>query len=199
MDRASPRQSPAAGKSRMFPRAAVGSLHGASGSRQVGCSIHVAPRCPVDRAPEQPSPACSMERVHGTAFAGPRDNDWRRVERPDGVGVTASALAAAALYSVPAGVWGLIAHPPGGDVRLRRPRSLGFRMLPLVALAFAAHYTLLLALTLAPLGLHDDPSRSAQPPIAVVWEGSWLVVVALLRHLLRLLPIPERRPSSGWL
>ena len=113
--------------------------------------------------------------------------------------MTASALAAAALYSVPAVVWAIIAHRQWWYVRLRRPRSLGFRMLPLVALAFAAHYTLLLALTLAPLGLHDDPSRSAQPPIAVVWEGSWLVVVALLRHLLRLLPIPERRPSSGWL
>ena len=113
--------------------------------------------------------------------------------------MTTSALAAAALYSVPTVVWAIIARRYWWYVRLRRPRSLGFRMLPLVGWAFTAHYALLLILTLAPLGLHDDPSRAAESPIALVWEVSWLVVIALLRHLLRLLPIPERRPSAGWL
>jgi signal transduction histidine kinase len=113
--------------------------------------------------------------------------------------VTTSALVAAALYALPALVWAVIARRQSWYVRLRRPRSRGLRMLPLVGWAVAAHYGLQLALTLAPLGLHDDPSRAVESPIALVWEVSWLVVIALLRHLVRLLPIPERRPSAGWL
>jgi signal transduction histidine kinase len=113
--------------------------------------------------------------------------------------VTTSALAAGALYAVPAVVWAAIAWRQWSYVRLHRPRSLGFRMLPVVGAAFTVHYALLVALTLAPLGLHDDPSRAVESPIALAWEVSLLVVIALLRHVLTLLPIPERRPSAGWL
>jgi signal transduction histidine kinase len=113
--------------------------------------------------------------------------------------VTASAIATGALYCVPAVVWASITWRQWWYVRLHRPRSLGFRMVPLVGGAFTVHYALLVALTLALLGLHDDPSRGAESPIALAWEVSWLAVIALLRHLLRLLPIPERRPSAAWL
>ena len=85
--------------------------------------------------------------------------------------MTTSALVAAALYALPALVWAVIARRQSWYVRLRRPRSRGLRMLPLVGWAVAAHYGLQLALTLAPLGLHDDPSRAVESPIALVWEG----------------------------
>jgi len=123
--------------------------------------------------------------------------------------VTASAIATGALYCVPAVVWASITWRQWWYVRLHRPRSLGFRMLPLVGGAFTVHYALVVALTLAPLGLHDEPSRAVElpiiypltalPPIALAWEVSWLAAIALLRHALRLLPIPERRPSARWL
>jgi signal transduction histidine kinase len=87
--------------------------------------------------------------------------------------VTESALTAGALYAVPAVVWATIAWRQWSYVRLRRPRSLGFRMLPLVGGAFAVHYALLVGVTLAPLGLHDDPSRAVESPIALAWEVSW--------------------------
>src|SRR5262245_39615871 len=125
------------------------------------------------------------------------ERPWGRP--PCGDGVTASAIATGALYCVPAVVWASITWRQWWYVRLHRPRSLGFRMLPLVGGAFTVHYALLVALTLAPLGLHDDPSRAVESPIALAWEVSWLLVIALLRHMLRLLPIPERRPSAGWL
>src|SRR5262249_38694369 len=159
---------------RAAPSVAGGCLpptaRGAQGSRQARGAEPVWHLLP-GRPDTQPSTgSCSQERVHGTGFAGPRDHG----RAPCGVGVTASALATGVLYAVPTVVWGAIAWRHWSYVRLRRPRSLGFRMLPLMGGAFTAHYALLVALTLAPLGLHDDPSRAVESPIAVAWHIPWL-------------------------
>lgn len=111
----------------------------------------------------------------------------------------ASALVVAGLYSLPAVVWAVIAHQQWWYVRLRRPSSPVLRLVPLVAGAFALHYALLVGLTLAPAGFEDDPWRLVQSPLHLAREVPWLAIAALLRHLVRLAPIPERRPSASWI
>ena len=113
--------------------------------------------------------------------------------------MTASALLVAALYGVPAIVWAIITQQMWGYVRIRRPESLAFRLMPLVGGAFVLHYVLLVGLVLAPPGLPMDPWELARSHRNLASEVTWLLIVCLLRHLVHLLPIPERRPSVAWL
>jgi signal transduction histidine kinase len=105
----------------------------------------------------------------------------------------------AALYGVPAIVWAIITQQLWGYVRLRRPESRAFRLMPLVGGAFVLHYGLLVMLALAPPGLPIDPWEQVRAHRNLATEVTWLLIVSLLRHLVRLLPIPERRPSVTWL
>jgi signal transduction histidine kinase len=113
--------------------------------------------------------------------------------------MTASALLVAALYGVPAIVWAIITQQMWWYVRTRRPESLAFRLIPLVGGAFVLHYALLVGLVLAPPGLPMDPWESVRSHRNLANEVTWLLIVSLLRHLVYLLPIPERRPSVAWL
>src|SRR5262249_30511341 len=79
------------------------------------------------RSDTKPSSAsCGLEKVHGTGFAV-GDGHGRP---PCGDGVTASAIATGILYCVPAVVWASITWRQWWYVRLHRPRSLSFRMVP---------------------------------------------------------------------
>src|SRR5215813_9248913 len=113
--------------------------------------------------------------------------------------MTASALPVAALYGVPAIVWAIITQQMWWYVRTRRPESLAFRLIPLVGGAFVLHYALLVGLVLVPPGLPMDPWESVRSHRNLANEVTWLLIVSLLRHLVYLLPIPERRPSVAWL
>src|SRR5262245_6099183 len=113
--------------------------------------------------------------------------------------MTASALLVAALYGVPAIVWAIITQQMWWYVRTRRPESLAFRLIPLVGGAFVLHYALLVGLVLAPPGLPMDPWEQVRSHRNLATEVTWLLIVSLLRHLVHLLPIPERRPSVAWL
>jgi signal transduction histidine kinase len=113
--------------------------------------------------------------------------------------MTASALLVAALYGVPAIVWAIITQQLWWYVRMRRPESLAFRLMPLVGGAFVLHYALLVGLVLAPPGLPIDPWEQVRSHRNLATEVTWLLIVCLLRHLVHLLPIPERRPSVTWL
>src|SRR5262245_3395520 len=110
-----------------------------------------------------------------------------------------SSLMVAALYGVPAIVWAIITQQMWGYVRLRRPESRAFRLMPLVGGAFVLHYGILVMLVLAPPGLPIDPWEQVRGHRNLATEVTWLLIVSLLRHLVHLLPIPERRPSVAWL
>jgi len=113
--------------------------------------------------------------------------------------MTYSALTVAGVYGVPAIVWFIITRQLWWYVRTRRPQSLAFRLMPLVGSAFVLHYTLLVGLVLAPPALPMDPWEHVRSHRNLATEVTWLLIVSLLRHLVHLLPIPERRPSVAWL
>ncbi len=113
--------------------------------------------------------------------------------------MTESALTVAGVYGVPAIVWAVITRQMWWYVRARRPESLAFRLMPLVGGAFVLHYALLVGLVLAPPGLPMDPWELVRSHRNLGTEVTWLLIVSLLRHLVHLLPIPERRPSVAWL
>src|SRR5262245_28183536 len=82
--------------------------------------------------------------------------------------------------------------------RRRRPRSRAFRLAPIVCAVFAAHFLLLAARDLVPVRAHN-PMAMIRTPWHVLFEGPLVLALALTRHLLSLLPLPERRPTLGWL
>src|SRR5262245_5229376 len=107
-------------------------------------------------------------------------------------------LIAAALYLVPTLLFTEIAREQW-DFRLgQKPRSRALRLIPLVSTVLALHYGLLVARSLMPDRIHD-PVAMIRTPWHVLFEDPWLVALALIRHLLYLLPLPERRPSHAWL
>jgi signal transduction histidine kinase len=113
--------------------------------------------------------------------------------------MTGSALTVAGVYGVPAIVWAIITRQLWWYARMRRPESLAFRLMPLVGGAFVLHYALLVGLELAPPGLPMDPWEHVRSHRNLASEVTWLLIVSMLRHLVHLLPIPERRPSVAWL
>jgi len=113
--------------------------------------------------------------------------------------MTTRDLIAAGLYLVPALLFTVIARQMWVFRRVRRPRSRAFRLMPIVTTALAAHYFILLAKSLIPGATPHDIMAVVRTPWNAAVEVSWLVTIALLAHLLRLLPLPERRPSAAWL
>jgi two-component system sensor histidine kinase AtoS len=108
-------------------------------------------------------------------------------------------LVAAGLLLVPALLFTEIARQQWIFRRTRRPRSRAFRLLPIVATALAAHYFVLTVGALVPGAGPRDPIAMVRNPWHVLAEGTWLLAIVLLRHLLHLLPLPERRPGAAWL
>jgi signal transduction histidine kinase len=113
--------------------------------------------------------------------------------------MSARDLVAAGLLLVPALLFTEIARQQWIFRRARQPKSRAFRLLPIVTTLLAAHYFGLAIRDLVP-GVHpSDPIAMIRTPWHVLYEDPWLVALALLRHLLFLLPLPERRPSARWL
>jgi signal transduction histidine kinase len=113
--------------------------------------------------------------------------------------VSPAQTIAVALYLFPALLWTIIARQLWVYRRVRRPQSGAFRLAPIVATVVAVHFFLLLGFALAPGGFPVDPRVKVASPGQGVHEVCWLVTLALLRHLLRLVPLPERPPRRGWL
>ena len=108
-------------------------------------------------------------------------------------------LVAAGLLLIPAIVFAEIARQHWVFRLTRRPRSRAFRLLPIVSTVLAAHYFGLAVHVLIPGARTRDLMAMLRTPWHVVTEDPWLVTMALLRHLLYLLPVPEKRPSAFWL
>jgi signal transduction histidine kinase len=112
--------------------------------------------------------------------------------------MSARDLIAAGLLLVPGLLFTEIARQQWIFWRTRRPRSRAFRLLPIVSTVLAGHY-LLLALRGVIPGRPLDPFAMVRTPSHILFEDPWLIAMALLRHLLYLLPLPEKRPSVAWL
>jgi signal transduction histidine kinase len=113
--------------------------------------------------------------------------------------MSARDLIAAAVPLLPGLLFVEIARQQWLFRRTRQPRSRAFRLLPIVSTVLAAHYLLLTVRALIPGAQPRDPMAMVQTPWHVVSEDPWLIGMALLRHLLYLLPLPEKRPSVAWL
>jgi len=113
--------------------------------------------------------------------------------------MSARDLIAAGLLLLPALVFIEIARQQWVFRRSRRPRSRAFLLLPIVSTALATHYVILAVRGLIPGATPRDPIAMVRTPWHIVSEDPWLLTIALLRHLLYLLPLPEKRPSVLWL
>ena len=112
--------------------------------------------------------------------------------------MSARDLIAAGLYLLPTLLFTEIAREQW-HFRLRHaPQSRAFRLIPIVTTVLAVHYLILTARMLVP-GRARDPFAMIRTPWHVLYEDPWLMALALLRHLLYLLPLPEKRPSPAWL
>jgi len=112
--------------------------------------------------------------------------------------MTTTRIIASGLYLVPAMLWIVLARRHVRWIRLHPPTSLAFRLLPIVSVVLGAHYVVLALAVLSPsVPLH--PFAMLEQRGQVAREVPWLVTVALLRHIVALLPLPERRPSRAWL
>lgn len=113
--------------------------------------------------------------------------------------MNARELIAAGLLLVPGLLFTEIARQQWLFWHARRPHSRAFRLLPVVSTAFAVHYLLLTMRALVPGGRPPDAAAMVRTPWHILSEDPWLIALALLRHLLYLLPLPERRPRVAWL
>jgi signal transduction histidine kinase len=112
--------------------------------------------------------------------------------------MNARDLIATGLYLIPALLFVEVSREQWNFRRRHGPRSRAFRLIPIVTTVLAVHYLILAARALVP-GRPVDPIDMIRTPGHVLFEDPWLVALALLRHLLYLLPLPERRPSTAWL
>jgi signal transduction histidine kinase len=96
-------------------------------------------------------------------------------------------------------VWAIVAQNAWRFVRLRRPQSRFFRMLPVVGGAVSGTYLIFTLTTLIPPPLQIHPTDA----VVILWalnDGAVFAVVALARHMARFFPMPEERPPKpGWL
>jgi signal transduction histidine kinase len=111
--------------------------------------------------------------------------------------MSARDLIAAGLYALPALLFTEIAREQWSFRRRHGPKSRAFRLIPIVTTVLAVHYLLLTARALLPRQV-TDPVEMIRTPTRVIFEDPWLLALALLRHLLFVLPLPERRPSTTW-
>jgi signal transduction histidine kinase len=95
-------------------------------------------------------------------------------------------------------LWIVLARRHVRWVRMHPPTSLAFKLLPIVSVVLAVHYVVLALAVLSPsVPLHPFAMLEQRGQLAR--EVPWIVTVALLRHIVALLPLPERRPSPAWL
>jgi len=109
--------------------------------------------------------------------------------------VTASGLLAATLYLLPALLWAIIARQLWAYLRTGRPRSATFNVFRLQTSAIALHLASHVALALLPAG---GPSALALG-LGLARDLSLVGCLALGRHAIRLMPLPERPPGRAWL
>ncbi len=109
--------------------------------------------------------------------------------------MTASGLLAASLYLVPALLWAIIARQLWAYLRTGRPRSVTFNVFRLQTSAIALHLASHVALALLPAG---GPSTLALG-LGLARDLSLVGCLALGRHAIRLMPLPERPPGRAWL
>jgi len=109
--------------------------------------------------------------------------------------VTASGLLPATLYLVPALVWAIIARQLWAYLRTGRPHSPTFDVFRLATSAIALHLASHVAVALLPAG---GPSTLALG-LGLARDLSLVGSLALGRHAIRLMPVPERPPGRAWL
>ena len=113
--------------------------------------------------------------------------------------MTVRTLVAAGLYLLPAVLFTEIARQLWIFRRVRRPESQLFQVLPIATTVLAVHYGVLVARALVPGALSPDPMHEVLTPWHAEIEVSWLISLVLMRHVLRLTPLPEDPPSTLWL
>ena len=109
--------------------------------------------------------------------------------------MTASGLLPATLYLVPALVWAIIARQLWAYLRTGRPHSPTFDVFRLATSAIALHLASHVAVALLPAG---GPSTLALG-LGLARDLSLVGSLALGRHAIRLMPVPERPPGPAWL
>ena len=109
--------------------------------------------------------------------------------------MTASGLLAATLYLLPALLWAIIARQLWAYLRTGRARSPTFNVFRLATSAIALHLSSHVALALLPAG---SPSTLALG-LGLARDLTLVGSLALGRHAIRLMPVPERPPGPAWL
>ena len=109
--------------------------------------------------------------------------------------MTAAGPLVAILYLVPALVWAIIARQLWVYLRTGRPRSPTFNVFRLATSAITLHLFSHVALALLPAGGASTLALGLGLARDLTLFGS----LALGRHAIRLMPIPERPPGPGWL
>jgi len=109
--------------------------------------------------------------------------------------VTASGLLAATLYLVPALLWAIIARQLWAYLRTGRSRSPTFNVFRLATSGIALHLSSHVALALLPAA---SPSTLAFG-LGLARDLTLVGSLALGRHAIRLMPVPERPPGPAWL
>jgi len=109
--------------------------------------------------------------------------------------VTASGLLAATLYLVPALLWAIIARQLWAYLRTGRSRSPTFNVFRLATSGIALHLSSHVALALLPAA---SPSTLAFG-LGLARDLTLVGSLALGRHAISLMPVPERPPGRAWL
>src|SRR5437667_543237 len=111
--------------------------------------------------------------------------------------MTASGLLVAILYLLPALLWAIIARQLWAYLRTARPRSPTFNVFRLATSGIALHLSSHVALALLPAA---SPSTLALGlGLGLARDLTLVGSLALGRHAIRLMPVPERPPGPAWL
>jgi signal transduction histidine kinase len=113
--------------------------------------------------------------------------------------MTTFELVASGLYLVPALVWTIIARQLWWYRITRRPQSAMIRLIPIAAAVVAFHYWVPTLSGAIPGATPEDPRELVARPAHAIHEVTYLATLAVLRHVLYLSPLPERRPGGRWL
>src|SRR5439155_22371377 len=123
------------------------------------------------------------------------DRERRAAAGRGGRAMTASGLLVAILYLLPALLWAIIARQLWAYLRTARPRSPTFNVFRLATSGIALHLFSHVALALLPAA---SPSTLALG-LGLARDLTLVGSLALGRHAIRLMPVPERPPGPAWL
>jgi signal transduction histidine kinase len=115
-----------------------------------------------------------------------------------GLGPGREHLVAAAVHLVPALILAIIAYTWWRQLITRRPQGLFFRIVPLITVITALHYTGHAVIELTPSQL-DGRLPGLHVGIIALIDLCVVLTLALFRHLVPLLAIREEQPSRRWL